>query len=228
MNALSPIFATPHVAPLRAARERVDVRSVTLDLAGHEAGEALRVLSAEERAHAARLRVGAGRWVAARAALRRVLGRCLDLAPERVSFAPGANGKPRLASPAGVDLRFSLSHSGAMGLIAVRVGHDIGVDLEQLRDDVDGEAIAREIFNAAERGAMSAPAIDARRAFFRAWVRREALAKATERGIAAPASEAEAARFTVRDLDAPAGFAAAVASEGSEWIVERARAIDTV
>jgi 4'-phosphopantetheinyl transferase len=205
-------------APLRASREHVDVWEVALEPC--EAGAALRTLSDPERAFAARLRVGAGAWAAARAALRGVLGHYLGLAPGQVALEMGPNGKPRLAPGATADLRFNLSHSGNMALIAVRLGHEVGVDVEELRPGVDGETIARDIFGAPERPAMAAfPAGKPGEAFFRTWVRREALAKASGRGIASPPQTE--ARFTFRDLGGIPGFAAALASEGDDWDVRR-------
>ena len=206
---------------LRASRERVDVWRVAL--AEGDTG-ALYALSPAERTRAARLRWGAGRWVTAHVALRRVLGSYLDQPPERVALVTGPNGKPRLESAAGADLRFNLSHSGAMALIAVRLGNEVGVDVEQIREEVDGAAITRDLFNERERASMTTHATGSDRvAFFRAWVRREALAKATGRGIADAPREGEAAPPTVRDLDGIPGYAAAVASEGAGWMVAGAR-----
>lgn len=209
-------------APLRASRDRVDVWRAALDLAPAGAETALRTLSGAERSHAVRLRIGANRWVAARAALRGVLAHCLGVPPADIALVTGPDGKPRLAPGTGADLRFNLSHSGGMALVAVRLGLDVGVDLEEFRDDVDGEAVAREVLGEHERAALAAvPAEDRREAFFRAWVRHEALAKAAGRGIAAAGTGRDAERFRVRDLTGIAGFAAAVASEGDGWSVAR-------
>lgn len=205
-------------APATAARDRVDLHLAPLDLARDEAGAAWDVLCDAERAHAARLRVGAARWVSARAALRRVVGRALGVGPARVAFSTGRDGRPRLATGPGDDLRFSLSHSGRFALVAVRLGHDVGVDLEEVREGVDGAAIVRDQFAPAERAeAERLMAADPRTGFFRAWARREALRKAAGRGLVAALEPGDAARFRVRDLAGPAGYAAAVASEGDGW-----------
>lgn len=215
--------AVAAIAP-RAARERVDVWSFALPTGRAAPPEDLRLLAADERARAARLRSGAAGWVAARAALRRVLGAHLGLEPERLRFTAGPNGKPALAPHAGEDLRFSLSHSGAVALVAVRIGHEVGVDVEELRDDVDFGAVVRETFPASERRSFAAGAgAVSREAFFRAWTRREALAKATGRGLVAAPGADEALRFAVRDLDGVPGCAAAIASAGGDWSVGRPR-----
>jgi 4'-phosphopantetheinyl transferase len=201
----------------------VDVWEVALGPCARDA--AARILSDPEREFAARLRVGAGPWGAARVALRRVLGGYLGLAPGQVALTTDTNGKPRLASGGNADLRFNLSHSGDLALIAVRLGHEVGVDVEAVRAGVDGAAIARDVFGA--RGRAGRAVLDGGEpgeGFFRTWVRREALAKAIGRGIVSPLSPGEAARFTIRDLDGIPGFTAAVASEGSDWSVRRSSA----
>ena len=201
----------------RASCDRVDVWQVALEPCAIEAR--LRTLSEAEREHAARLRVGAAAWVVARAALRRILGRYLGIAPEKVAFATGANGKPMLAPGGSVDLRFNLSHSGNIALIAVRLGLDVGIDVEEVRPGVDGAAIARDVFTDHERAAMAAPV--SAEAFSRVWVRREALAKAIGHGVVSPPAADESTRIHVRDLDCTPGFAAALASEGAAWSVRR-------
>lgn len=203
---------------MRASCGRVDVWEVSLEPGG--CGTPGSVLSEPERVFAARLRVGAAAWRVARAALRRVLGSYLEIPPGRVALEHGPNDKPRLAPGTDPDLRFNLSHSGAVALVAVRLGHEVGIDVEQVRGGVDGEAIAREVFEAADRVSMAElSAIDPRGAFFRTWARREALAKATGAGIASMASPDATAGITVRELPGLAGHVAAVASEGRDWTV---------
>ena len=227
MSVVTPVLDVAAPMPVRASRERVDVWQAALALDPSAAEAALRMLCDAERARAARLRVGADRWVAARATLRRVLGGYLDLAPERVAFAVGTDGKPGLDRARGMDLRFNLSHSGDVALVAVRLGHEVGVDVEMIRDGVDGAAIAADRFSARERADLAERGVAlGREAFFRAWVRHEALAKASGRGIASPARDCDAARFSVRELNGISGCVAAVASTGDTWTVLRVRSGD--
>ena len=141
-------FMTLAGAPPRASQLHVDVWQVRLALERSEADAALRTLNASECAHAVLLRSSADQWVGGRAALRRVLGRYLCVEPENVVMTSGADGKPRLESPERLDLRFNLSHSGEVALIAVRLGFDVGVDIERIREAVDGSAIANALFAA--------------------------------------------------------------------------------
>jgi len=207
-------------APPHASRHHVDVWEVALEPSERDA--ASQVLSDSERRFAARLRVGAGAWAAARVALRRILGRYLGLGPMQVALEIGPNGKPRLAPGRSPDLRFNLSHSGDLALIAIRPGLEVGIDVERRRSGVDGVAVSRHVLHPHAHEALAAlGARESGEGFFRSWVRREALAKATGRGIVSPPAPGDAARFKVRDLDGIPGFAAAVASEGDDWRVRR-------
>lgn len=217
MSATALFLGAPAGPVLAAARDRVDLWVIALE---SEAAPGLPDdLDPDERAFAARLRVGAGAWSAARAAVRRVLAGYLGVSPVDVAIEAGPNGKPRLAAGSGPDLRFNLSHSGEFALVAVRLGHEVGVDVEAIRPGVDAAAIAREHFDASELEALSGDVSDER--FFRAWARHEALAKATGRGIASGPDSAEGLRFRVLDVEGIPGCAAALASEGDGWSVRR-------
>jgi len=216
VSAAMPSSEPADAAPEHSSDRHVDVWEVALEPC--DADAAARLLSDSERGFAARLRVGADAWVAARIALRRILGRSLGLAPAQVALEAGANGKPRLAPGPRPDLRFNLSHSGDFALVAIRQDHEVGIDVERTRADVDGVAISRDTFGVDEHEAAFGVTGSGER-FFRSWVRREALAKASGRGILSPPLPGDAARYTVRDLEGIPGFAAAVASEGDDWSV---------
>ncbi len=63
------------------------------------------------------------RFIAMRSALRSLLGTYLQLSPGSVVFVYGEKGKPSLAADLNrLDLRFNVSHSGGIGLIAVASG----------------------------------------------------------------------------------------------------------
>lgn len=127
------------------------------------------------------------RWVAARWALRTVLGRYLEQAPGKVELRFAKRGKLVLGAT-GESLRFNLSHSGGLALIAVCDGREVGVDVERIRSRRPAE-------------------------FYAAWTRREALAKCDGGGLLAPLPDAAIA---VSAIDAGPGFAASVAVAGGE------------
>jgi len=76
-------------------------------------------------------------WASSRGFLRELLGRYLEHDPRELRFVLGAHGKPALLSPGGTgaveDLRFNLSHSGDLALVAVSAGQEVGVDIERAR-----------------------------------------------------------------------------------------------
>jgi 4'-phosphopantetheinyl transferase len=125
---------------------------------------------------------------AARAALRLLLAaHCgLDLARQPFRIAPA--GKPSLPVPAGRErVEFSLAHSEGLALVGLSWAGAIGVDIEAFRA-VGISAQRREMLeDAASALAPGSPLPagppDAR--FVRAWVRLEAMAKATGEGISA-------------------------------------------
>ena len=145
----------------------------------------LSLLSPEERERAARFRFPRGyrRFIVSHAALRDILARYLSRAPQSLLFETNAYGKPFLA---GDDswLHFNLSHSGEWALVAVTSLGPVGVDVEQVRDDFSGEAIARRFFSPSEVEAFLALPPELRtQGFFSCWTRKEAFIKAVGMGV---------------------------------------------
>lgn len=121
------------------------------------------------------------RWIRGRAGLRRLLGRVLDCPPAHLTFGYGPYGKPFLE---GVRLRFNLSHSGALALVAVARDREIGIDLEGPGRGMDVLALAKRFFSVAEQQALTALAPEARlSAFLEVWTRKEAFLKAIGLGL---------------------------------------------
>jgi 4'-phosphopantetheinyl transferase len=224
----------------------VHVWSLDVDRADHEVAVLGGMLTADELLRAGALRTDDGRrrFVASRAGLRALLAGYLEWEPNEVAFAASAQGKPRLdpLSP----LRFNLSHSGAVALVAVAVDAEVGIDVEQVRPRRDLGGLARRVLTEAEREAVdTAPPADRERAFYRHWVAKEAFVKATGRGVSSVRSfevllEApggarlvhvggdpdEAARWTLRPLEVAPGYEAAVVAQGGATSVGPVREFD--
>lgn len=155
------------------------------------------------------------RCLARRLVLRRVLGDVLDMDPAGLEFAAGESGKPVLSGRcANAGIEFNVSHSDNLLLVGVSNGGPIGVDIEVCRDGLDVMDIAETHFSRAEvRRLRQVPRCRCVEAFYRLWTRREALAKADGRGVAAiqgrPSSELEA-YWRVHPLQARAGTRPAV------------------
>lgn len=175
----------------------------TVDLDRQPAPAAAGPVSQDERDRAARFRRPRDgyRWLAARAALHRVLGGHLGIAPEALRYTFSGHGKPAL-DLAGPPLHFNLSHSGRIALIAVTRHAPVGVDVEREKPLPDWRAVASRFFSPAERAQLEAlDAADRQRGFYRCWTRKEALIKATGEGLSA-----DLASFDV-SLTAPAVLA---------------------
>jgi 4'-phosphopantetheinyl transferase len=194
-------------------------------------------LSEAERVRATRFRFDAdrARFVASHAALREILASCLDVAPASLEFGEGTHGKPFLAAPAHCrSLRFSLSHSGEIALVAVTLGREVGVDVERVRprDDLDG-FVARYLSSIEREALARVPAGDRLRAFFETWTLKEAYLKACGDGLLreldafdVTVGDAQPRLLAVRDrpgdelrwglrrLDPGEGYVAALAIEG--------------
>lgn len=107
----------------------------------------LQILPAAELTQATHLHRPAlqARFLHGRVARRRILGGYLGVAPGQVRFRQGPHGKPHIAWPVPAPA-FNLSHSGALCLIAIRWGSELGLDVEQVRPRSNVLAIARRMF----------------------------------------------------------------------------------
>lgn len=172
------------------------------------------LLTNEERERAARIRTEAGqrRWIAARAALRVILARHLDAEPGDVPLRFGPHGKPELDLEP-TPLRFNLSHSGDLALIALSAEREVGIDIEQVDPTRAFEDLACIGLDAESAAAVrGATPHDRPRLFYAAWTRREAIAKCLGVGLAGP--QPNEPPVSVVPLDAGPGYAAALALAG--------------
>lgn len=183
------------------------------------------MLSDDERARAAQFRFARDRdrFIVAHAALRSILSGYLGIAPSSVRFRTSAYGKPAIdGTPF---LRFNLSHSGDLALCAIAGEREVGVDIEQIRSDLDWEGLARRFFSAEEVAALEAldPG-DRLEGFIRCWTRKEAYLKARGEGLALPLDSFSvlpapdpsiAERWQIVDLTPAPAYVAALAVEGS-------------
>ena len=171
-----------------------------------------RTLSAEEQKRVKRHfhRDDRERFVLTRCMVRDVLGRCLETDPTELRFMLEARGKPALAGKWSW-LRFNVSHSGELCLVAVAAA-EVGVDVELIRD-VDVNLLARRAFPGNGPQPFVEDADERRRMFFARWTRQEACLKAHGAGLAGLSRLhcPQADRYSVVDLPLEDGYAAAVA-----------------
>lgn len=143
------------------------------------------LLSADERERAARFVFDRDRhrFIAARAAMRELLGAHLGEPAAALRFAYGPQGKPDLVDAP--ECRFNLSHSGGWGILALNLGEgEIGVDIERLRDMPDALSLAAFSLNPRDVQTLEAVEPPQRsHAFLTAWTRGEACLKALGTGF---------------------------------------------
>ena len=199
------------------------------------------ILASEERTRAARFHFERHRnhFIAARGLLRGILGRYLNLPPERLQFKYSSYGKPFLADDCGGEwLRFNVSHSGELVLYAFSRGRELGIDIEEIRTDITHQQIASNFFSKQEVDALHAlPAHLQQEAFFLCWTRKEAYIKGIGEGLSFPLHSfdvsltpggpasllavrghaEEAARWTLQALEPGPNYHATLVVEDGGW-----------
>lgn len=215
----------------------VDVWTWPLDASADVVSKLFDLLSDDERARAGRLlrRLDGERFVVAHGRLRQLLGSVSGVAPEKLRFVVGRNGRPDLA---GGGPRFSLSHSESFGALAI-APFRVGLDIEAVRPL--RLSIADACFTAAERDDLRRVAEEDRLpALLRCWTRKEAVLKACGAGLSAldtvgvslladePARvtsmagpPGEAAAWRLEHLDLGPACIGAVAARRLGWSVRR-------
>lgn len=193
---LEPMMAFPSVAALTNARASVlsaekgivDVWSCSLHGNGDVLAQCRAWLSDEERTRAARFVRPEDQmhFVLAHGGLRAVLAHYLECDPAVLRFYIGATGKPALLrkGPGDYDLRFNLSHSHGRMLVAVSDGQEVGIDLEQVRQNVEALNLAERFYTKPEFEWIKTHApSDQSLQFYRLWVAKEAVLKGQGIGI---------------------------------------------
>lgn len=236
MNITLLPFPWPEPPPIRVLEPGwVHIYRLNLDLGDAFLPERWACLSQEEVQKAARFRTDdlSRRYKNTHSQLRHILASYLKMLPSEIRFSTGAHGKPSLEKTS--DVRFNLSHSSETGLVAICRGQEVGIDIEHWRENVDRRALARRFFSPGEAEQISAyPDEKQAGAFFACWTRKEAYIKGLGGGLSIPLDSFEVSvasgnpvrlhnlafgrepvpGWSIFDLNAGAGFSAAVAVEG--------------
>ena len=187
---------------MKCASGEVHVWRIQLDSQAIRSKRMDATLSQEEREKANSFRSTQirERWVAARGALRYVLAAYVRSKPHSLLLQTGKYGKPFLSWPT-TNIRFNISHTGSLALLAISSQGRVGVDAEFIQLIVEVEEISRSFFTALEADEIMSLAPEVRlAAFFACWTRKEAFVKALGKGLYVPIDQF---RVTVRPEEFP-------------------------
>lgn len=159
------------------------------------------LLSAEEKSQQKKFRFDDDRkrYLVTRALVRTVLSRYSGLAPEEWEFDKNENGKPCVSGAHTGDqtIRFNLSHTKNLIVLAVSRSRDLGVDVENYRDRIASMQVAKRFFSQQEFEYLSSvPVSKQQKLFFEYWTFKEAYLKARGIGIS---DSLEKTRFRFAD-----------------------------
>jgi 4'-phosphopantetheinyl transferase len=173
--------------------------------------------------------------IAARGALRILLGAYSGQEPAAICFEYSENGKPFLvpsdvshcsAGPSAEGRRrdrgtieFNVSHSGDWVVLAFGRNRKVGVDVERIRREMDVLSIASRYFTP-EEAALIEQSDDVHRLFFHHWCRKEAYIKAIGSALfrelstfSVPNEDGEKDGWFFYRLEAGSDYAAAVVTD---------------
>jgi 4'-phosphopantetheinyl transferase len=181
------------------------------------------MLAPDEKDRARRFLVQKARceFVGTRGMLRRLLAAYCGGSPSEIWLKYGPKGKPEISAENGTGprgtgpLRFNVSHSHGLAVVAFARDADVGIDVEKIREDFGGDEIASSQLPQEARA----------RGFFRCWTRKEAYLKARGDGLQIPLRDFHVSimteqaqglidetgsRWTVYGFEPASGFAGAV------------------
>jgi 4'-phosphopantetheinyl transferase len=171
------------------------------------------------------------RYVAARGALRELLGRYLNRSPAELEFDYTSKGKPSLGATLNErSIQFNVAHSRGLALLAFALGRNLGIDVEFVRPEFPGDEIAERYFSPKEVMELRTlpPSLRAE-GFYLCWTRKEAYIKATGEGLHIPLESfnvsltpgrperlesVDSSRWSMRSLYPDPLYAGALVAEG--------------
>ncbi len=213
----------------------LDTKEAILDklriiLSEDEIEKAQCLFSAEQMKH----------FITSRGFLRLLLSRYLKVKPGEIEFQYNNNGKPALSGKYKKELCFNISHSHGTALYGIAMRRSIGVDVEKIRTNISYNKIANRQFSQSEINMIQkAPFDENIQTFFNIWTRKEALLKATGKGLLSPMSQFDVSKtpdepvtflkylptseknsdWNIYDLDIGSGFCGALAVKGKHNII---------
>jgi 4'-phosphopantetheinyl transferase len=126
-------------------------------------------------------------YLVSHALVRLTLSRYAPVEPRAWSFVTNEYGCPRVEGEGSAGLRFNLSHTDGMAMVAVARDVDVGVDVEDALRKGETVALAERFFAPSEVAALRALEVPRQRErFFEYWTLKEAYIKARGMGLSLP------------------------------------------
>lgn len=127
------------------------------------------------------------RFLARRAARRQILGQILNIQPRDLHFCLAPEGKPALAPPLSNRLQFNASASGRFAAVVAASCGELGIDLqEHSTPPAELDALLPMLAPEESLELLQTPPSRRHAAFHDLWAGKEALLKATGRGLLSP------------------------------------------
>lgn len=137
----------------------------------------------QSRASKLQLETARQRYIAVHAQLRVLLANTVNANPQQLRITRNQYGKPYLSDYP--EVAFNLSHTANKLAVVIGFNCQLGVDIEQVKPRDNVTALVARCFAEEEQAYwQQQPMAEKLRAFYRLWVRKEALVKAIGRGIA--------------------------------------------
>lgn len=169
----------------------------------------------------------AGYFMVARAGLRIILSRYLDLEEDQIIFKYNDHGKPCLDIAHRRDLCFNLAHSSGRAVLAVARGAEVGVDIERIDSALDYQSISGRYFSEAEKLSLRrAHPHKRRRVFYRLWTRKEAILKQQGSGFKKTPDQSSEEQLMCRSFPLASGFICTLACRPGIKMIRRFRVPD--
>lgn len=195
-----------------------------------------RLLSKDEKDKSRKFRFKKDKheYVISRGFLRIVLSSYTDLFPEILNISYGPFGKPYLTEEY-AKLKFNLSHSYGITMIAVNKDNEVGIDIEKVKNLEDQFGLAKKYYTENEIKLLNSESQFQTNVFYKIWTRKEAIIKTVGKGLSIPlnlidvsdpanilydsSSDLTGTEFNkckLYNVDAPDGYEAAVACVGEK------------
>ncbi|MGY8769763.1 MAG: 4'-phosphopantetheinyl transferase family protein [Pirellulales bacterium] len=163
---------------------------IGLDLPADIVDGLYKLLNEEEQERVAGFLVDqqASRFTVCRAAVRQILSSYLGCDPQKIEFEKGEFGKPHLkGTQKELPLKFNITHSADLGVLAITKKCEVGVDVERIRT-IRGlsRMVERCLVRAEQDDVMNSDTNHRGREFLRFWTHKEAYLKTYGVGIRHP------------------------------------------